>query len=225
MTLVGNIPDDCLQVIVVTADSFESTEGTLSVLWRDKSDLKSWNTRTEKLHAFLGEGGVGRAIDDSKQTPVGSFPLGQTFGHSPNPDISVGNYFVAQHDDFWDTDWKHWLVEIAKGAPVDSTYNTCVHQDPGHEAERIGPNGDDDDDDPENAQYNYAILVDHNPENRPGFGCAIFLHTDADECPTWGCIAIDEEELRNTLEWLEPGANPHLSVIVEDPEWDDIPDE
>ncbi|TRW78318.1 hypothetical protein FK535_25490 [Mycolicibacterium sp. 018/SC-01/001] len=224
VTDVGDVPLECLQVIVVRADNFKSNAGTLSAYTRAKGSTQ-WHAVKEDLDAKLGSSGIGRAVDDSCQTPVGCFPLGQTFGHVTNPQISFGDYFVADEEDWWDTDWKYWLTEVAKGKHVDSTYNTYVSGPrsdfpPDFELEAIGPTPDNDDD-PENSAYDLAVFVDHNPDNIPGCGCAIFLHCD-DQTPTWGCVAIDKQELLGLLRWLRTESHPHLSVIVDDPDIGDI---
>lgn len=191
MTVVGDVTDSCLQVIVVTADGFTSTGGKLSVYTREEADLSTWDPVTENVVATLGATGIVRAVDDSEQTPVGSFPLGQTFGHIQDAGISFGNYFVAEERDRWDTGWKYWLSKVAEGKRVENcTYNTHIQWDDGEdepeqETERIGPTPDNEDD-PENFCFDLAVFVDHNPDNVPGLGCAIFLHCDDDEhTPTW----------------------------------------
>ncbi|WP_024449421.1 hypothetical protein [Mycolicibacterium iranicum] len=226
MTLVGLVPDECWQVVVVTADAYdpEWPDGTqdddkrppakLAVWYRDSDSTKKdreWLQYGNTVDAVVGWNGVGPANDDTGKTPLGSFPLGQTFGRKGRPDISFGNYFTAGPHDYWDTGWKWRQREIAGCEPLDppSRYNH-------HFSAAKDPHDDNDDLETESLDqdaYNLAVLVDHNPTNRPGWGCAIFLHCD-DGSRTWGCITIGEDVLSDLLPWLKTGAQPHLTVLV-----------
>ena len=64
------------------------------------------------------------------------------------------------------------------------------------------------------AIYDYAVLIDHNPQRVPGRSAGIFLHV-SDGDPTWGCVAIDRDQMRSVLQWLDPAQNPQISIGVE----------
>ncbi|KAA0095992.1 hypothetical protein CIW49_20825 [Mycolicibacterium sp. P1-18] len=178
------------QIIVVSTPSASSQTGTLTGYERSGD---GWKAVIGPTRAMLGELGVGAPQDDVFRTPTGTFPLGQSFGREPNPGTRMP-YFQATDEDWWDED-------------VDSpTYNTHVH------AAEI------DSDDAENLYdsgkiYDYAVLVDHNPQRIPGQSAGIFLHVD-DGDPTWGCVAIEREEMRSVLEWLDPAAHPHITIGI-----------
>lgn len=178
------------QLIVVSAPAADSPVATLTAYQRDGAQ---WREVLGPVRADLGELGVGAPQDDVFRTPVGTFPLGQAFGRQPNPGTRMP-YFQATDEDWWDED-------------VDSpTYNTHVH------AAEI------DSDDAENLYdsggiYDYAVLIDHNPERIPGRSAGIFLHVSDGE-PTWGCVAIAREEMRSVLTWLDPAAQPEIIIGV-----------
>lgn len=227
MPLVGEVPDKCWQVIVVTAEIYDPQwpygtkddakrpRATLRAWYRDKDSGTAdrvWQQYGSDVDAVVGWNGVGPGNDDTGKTPLGSFPLGQTFGREANPDISFGNYFVTDETHYWDTGWKWREREIARCATLNppSRYNLhfTADKDPHDDNEDLETESLDQD------AYNLAVLVDHNPTNRPGWGCAIFLHCD-DGSRTWGCIAIEQTELADLLTWLDPGAEPYLTVLVE----------
>src|SRR5690349_17551939 len=82
MTDVGDVPDKCCQVIVVTAENEDSTTGQLTYYERVKpGDNKGWRKVGGPMKCALGEGGVGVADDDTGKTPEGPNPLGLSFGH------------------------------------------------------------------------------------------------------------------------------------------------
>ncbi|MCG7580766.1 L,D-transpeptidase family protein [Mycolicibacterium sp. OfavD-34-C] len=175
---------------MVSAPAADSPVATLTAYQRDGAQ---WREVLGPVRADLGELGVGAPQDDVFRTPVGTFPLGQAFGREPNPGTRMP-YFQATDEDWWDED-------------VDSpTYNTHVH------APEI------DSDDAENLYdsggiYDYAVLIDHNPERIPGRSAGIFLHVSDGE-PTWGCVAIARDEMRSVLEWLDPAAQPEITIGV-----------
>ena len=186
----GAEPPAPRQLIVVSAPAADSPVATLTAYQRDGAH---WREVLGPVRADLGELGVGAPQDDVFRTPVGTFPLGQAFGREPNPGTRMP-YFQATDEDWWDED-------------VDSpTYNTHVH------AAEI------DSDDAENLYdsggiYDYAVLIDHNPERIPGRSAGIFLHVSDGE-PTWGCVAIGRDDMRSVLEWLDPAAQPEITIGV-----------
>lgn len=222
---MGVVPDNCTQVILVVAEDFdyEWPDGTPEEKQRPPATLSAWSRADqssawrrygEDIEAVIGFSGVGSACDDSGKTPLGSFPLGQTFGHREDFHPKFGKYFVAAEDHYWDTGYKYRQREIARGKPLSppSKYNHFFRasedpakKDPDHETENLGPDEE---------AYNLAVFVNHNPTNRPGWGCAIFLHCD-DGSRTYGCIAIDEDELADLMTWLDPGKNPYISILVD----------
>lgn len=183
-------PTEAGQLIVVSASAPDSPTATLTAYQRDGA---GWRPVLGPVQADLGELGVGAPQDDVFRTPVGTFPLGQAFGREPNPGTRMP-YFQATDEDWWDED-------------VDSpTYNTHVHaaEIASDDAENLYDSG---------GIYDYAVLIDHNPERIPGKSAGIFLHVSDGE-PTWGCVAIARDEMRSVLEWLDPAARPEITIGV-----------
>lgn len=183
-------PEPVRQVIIVSAPDETSTTANLTAYEYTGGHYK---VVLGPISANLGELGVGEPQDDVFRTPVGTFPIGQAFGRQPNPGTRMP-YFQATKDDWWDED-------------VDSpTYNTHVH------ATNI------DSDDAENLYdsgviYDYAVLIEHNPKRIPGRSAGIFLHV-SDGDPTWGCVAIERDQMRSILQWLDPSAHPRIAIGV-----------
>jgi hypothetical protein len=64
--------------------------------------------------------------------------------------------------------------------------------------------------------YDYAVNMAVNPQRIPGKVSGIFLHV-TDGNPTWGCVAIGREEMKSILTWLDPAADPRITVGVGTP--------
>ncbi|ULP39711.1 L,D-transpeptidase family protein [Mycolicibacterium rufum] len=178
-------------MIVVSAPSADSPTAELTAYERVDG---RWESVIGPVRADVGELGVGEPADDEFRTPAGTFPLGQAFGREADPGTRMP-YFEATDEDWWDED-------------VDSpTYNTHVHaaEIDSEDAENLYDSG---------PIYDYAVLIDHNPQRVPGRSAGIFLHV-SDGDPTWGCVAIDRDQMRSVLQWLDPAQDPHITIGVE----------
>jgi L,D-peptidoglycan transpeptidase YkuD (ErfK/YbiS/YcfS/YnhG family) len=146
--------------------------------------------------AMVGDVGVGEGADGVHRTPVGTFAFDQAFGREPNPGTKMP-YFQATQKDWWDED---------AGSP---TYNTHVRSaaNPSSITENLYDSG---------PVYDYAVNIAVNPQRIPGKVSGIFLHV-TDGTPTWGCVAIGRNEMKSLLTWLDPAANPRITVGVGQP--------
>ncbi|AQA06764.1 hypothetical protein BVC93_27115 [Mycobacterium sp. MS1601] len=178
------------QRIVVVAPTEDSPTGTLTAYERDGWH---WRVVLGPTPADLGELGVGEPADEDFRTPVGTFPLGQAFGREPNPGTRLP-YFQTTDEDWWDEE------------PESDTYNTHVHstESPSDWAENLFDSG---------STYDYAVLIEHNPERIPGRSAGIFLHVSYDG-PTAGCVTIGRDEMRSILTWLDPADSPEITIGV-----------
>jgi len=179
------------QLIVVSAPSEDSSVGELTAYERVDG---RWKAVLGPIRADFGELGVGEPADDVFRTPAGTFPLGQAFGREANPGTRMP-YFEATDEDWWDED-----VESP-------TYNTHVHaaEIDSDDAENLYDSGE---------IYDYAVLIDHNPQRTPGRSAGIFLHVSDGE-PTWGCVAVGRDEMRSILQWLDPAQHPQITIGVD----------
>jgi L,D-peptidoglycan transpeptidase YkuD (ErfK/YbiS/YcfS/YnhG family) len=184
---------DSSQWIVVGVPTASATTGTLTAFQRVGQD---WKVVLGPTPAKVGELGVGAPADGVYRTPEGTFGFDQAFGRQPNPGTKMP-YFQATDQDWWDEDGKS------------PTYNTHVRAagQPSGIAENLYDSG---------PVYDYAVNIASNPQRIPGKVAGIFLHV-TDGNPTWGCVAIGREEMRSILNWLDPAANPEITIGVGDP--------
>ncbi|BBY58335.1 L,D-transpeptidase family protein [Mycolicibacterium sarraceniae] len=181
------------QWIVVGVPAASSTTGTLTAFQRVGQE---WKVVLGPVPATVGELGVGAPVDGVYRTPAGTFGFDQAFGREPNPGTKMP-YFQATDQDWWDEDAES------------PTYNTHVRSSgqPSEIAENLYDSG---------PIYDYAVNIAHNPQRIPGKVAGIFLHV-TDGSPTWGCVAIGREEMKSILNWLDPAANPQITIGVGDP--------
>jgi L,D-peptidoglycan transpeptidase YkuD (ErfK/YbiS/YcfS/YnhG family) len=181
------------QWIIVGVPAASATTGTLTAFQRVGQD---WKVVLGPTPAKVGELGVGAPADGVYRTPEGTFAFDQAFGRQPDPGTKMP-YFQATNQDWWDEDAKS------------PTYNTRVRspRQPSGIAENLYDSG---------PVYDYAVNIASNPQRIPGKVAGIFLHV-TDGNPTWGCVAIGREEMKSILNWLDPAANPQITIGVGDP--------
>ncbi|WP_236147638.1 L,D-transpeptidase [Mycolicibacterium sp. CH28] len=179
-----------MQWIVVGVPAANATTGTLTAFQRVGQD---WKVVLGPTPAKVGELGVGAPADGVYRTPAGTFAFDQAFGRQADPGTKMP-YFQATEEDWWDEDAKS------------PTYNTHVHSPgkPSGIAENLYDSG---------PVYDYAVNIASNPQRIPGKVAGIFLHV-TDGNPTWGCVAIGRDEMRSILTWLDPAADPRITIGV-----------
>lgn len=181
------------QWIVVGVPETTATTGTLTAFQRVG---QQWKVVLGPTKAIVGELGIGAPADGVYRTPEGTFAFDQAFGRQPNPGTKMP-YFQATDQDWWDED---------ANSP---TYNTHVRsvQNPSSITENLYDSG---------PVYDYAVNIAVNPQRIPGKVSGIFLHV-TNGSPTWGCVAIGREEMRSVLTWLDPAADPRITIGVGTP--------
>ncbi len=207
--------DGADQVIVVTADSWTTSYGTLRAYQRDGS---GWRQVVEATPARLGWSGLAPERDRRQgtgKTPAGTFGLVSAFGRQADPGTSLA-YRQVDRDDAWT-----YNPRVPSTYNVFQTVNRSWSSYGGY-VERLWSYG---------VQYDYVAVMDYNlptgpirtdasgvrratnpADTRKGGG--IFLHVTNGKV-TAGCIAIPKDTMRDILQWLKPGADP---VIVVGPE-------
>lgn len=181
------------QWIVVGVPSASSTTGTLTAFQRVGQE---WKVVLGPTKAKVGELGIGVPADGVYRTPEGTFGFDQAFGRQANPGTKMP-YFQATDQDWWDED------------AASPTYNTHVRsaEEPSSITENLYDSG---------PVYDYAVNIAVNPQRIPGKVSGIFLHV-TDGSPTWGCVAIGRDEMRSILTWLDPSADPKITIGVGEP--------
>ena len=202
------------QLIVVTAPTYRSTEGSLQTY--EFTD-GSWQLVHKTVRAQLGYGGLvpgNKRRQGTGTTPIGLFAVLDAFGRKPDPGARVP-YVRVDRNDAW-----------TYNPRVPRTYNVFQTADRswksyGNYVEMLWDMG---------MQYNYVSVLDYNlpggsirtkpngvrvsdapPNTQRGGG--IFLHVDNGR-KTAGCIAIEESVMRDVLTWIDPAKDPHILITV-----------
>jgi L,D-peptidoglycan transpeptidase YkuD (ErfK/YbiS/YcfS/YnhG family) len=205
---------DARQVIVVTGRSTKSTYATLRAYQR--FDDGKWRAVLPAMAARSGYGGwqwANHRVQDTGQTPIGTFRLTEAFGLAANPGAKLP-YRRVDGNDYWVGDRRdprtYNLFQPA--ATAHRTWRTA-------QAERLASYP---------TQYAYAVVIDFNRPapssvrwnaaygefvtSKPsviGRGSAVFLHVNG-KGSTAGCVSVSRANLLRVLRWLNPAAKPRI---------------
>lgn len=198
------------QVIVVTASSWSTSWATLRTYEKDSGG--TWRVKFHAMRARIGGHGFAPAstrLQNSSETPAGTFSITRTFGRYGNPGTAMP-YRRFDTNDWWPYDphsprtYNVYQSRRVAGAAWRTSW-----------AENLWSYG---------GQYRYAAIVNYNmprglsysggqwfardPANtRKGGG--IFLHVSGPGA-TAGCVSISYTEMKAVLRWLDPAKAPRI---------------
>ena len=203
------LPDACEQVILVYAEEWAGTTGTLLLLEKKEHQ---WDTVRVEIKVNFGKNGMrwGRGLHRNNEilekqegdgcAPAGVFELGLAFGYDEQPSgvswpyqqVTDRDYFV---DDSNSGDYNTWQTIPANEVnDPKSKWNSFEHMKR------------------KDHLYSLGIVVKHNESPIvKGKGSAIFLHVErAPGSPTLGCTSMKEADLLKIMQWLDVNKYPLL---------------
>jgi L,D-peptidoglycan transpeptidase YkuD (ErfK/YbiS/YcfS/YnhG family) len=211
-----HIPNDTDQVVLVTTESWGSSNGKLQRFSRSES---GWFPVGSEIPVVVGRNGLGwgdglqAAVIDGPQkkegdarAPAGVFRFGTTFGYGERPPKGFNMpYRHIGTKDYWVDD------------PLSPKYNQWVSlDDPSNDPRVLGES-------PEKMKrddglYEFGIVVQYNASPVvKGRGSAIFFHIwRGPGSATIGCTAMAKDDLLTLIRWLEPAKKPLLIQLPQD---------
>lgn len=211
-----NIPSQHKQLVLVTAEGWDSQTATLQ---RYQKTDKEWTSLGNKIKVNLGRNGLGwgRGLHISQlegpektegdgKAPAGIFEFDHAFGYEVNPFAEVKiPYRPATSRDYWvdaanSPDYNTWVTITEDKLNDPKKYWRSFEKM--KRADHL---------------YELGLVVKHNMEPVvAGKGSAIFFHIWRKEgAPTAGCTAMTREDLMTLLKWLDPEKYP---ILIQCPE-------
>jgi len=217
----GNgVPDDCTQLILAVAPTWNSLRGELRLFERSRGG--EWVSVAGPFSVLFGKNGLAwgtglagqnepglRKQERDGRAPAGVFEIGQIFGYDPHlPAGADYPYHQVTEADVWSDD------------PRSPNYNRHVVIDPKnppdnytHEKMRSG-----------DFAYHWLVEIRHNSDPPvPGAGSAIFFHIRRGvNRPTTGCTTMAQENLVKMITWLRAKGHPCyvlLPAVEYDKKW------
>jgi L,D-peptidoglycan transpeptidase YkuD (ErfK/YbiS/YcfS/YnhG family) len=207
----AGVPDDCTQLLVGVAPTWNSMQGELRIYERERGG--PWKQRGDSIAVLLGKNGLawgsglaGQAEagmhkkERDGRAPAGIFRLGQVYTYDAQlPPGSDYPFHQVTEADVWSDD------------PRSPNYNRHIVIDPknppdnySHERMRSA-----------DFAYRWLIEVRHNSDPPvAGAGSAIFFHIRRGVTrPTAGCTTMAEENLVRVISWLRAAAHPCYALL------------
>lgn len=130
--------------------------------------------------AQLGMNGLGKTKEGDMKTPEGDFGIRCAYGILPNPGTSIPYIDITPSIFGCDCEGPYYnqIIDTA-----------VVHHENCHGEHMIEIDPD----------YNYGMHIDYNHDNVYGLGNDIFLHGKGKLPYTYGCVAIDEDFMKEIL--------------------------
>ena len=205
------VPDDCTQLILGIAPTWNSIRGELRLF--ERSPGGKWEAVSAPSPVLFGKNGVAwgtglagqnesglRKKERDGRAPAGVFEIGKVFGYDPQlPPGADYPYHQVTEADIWSDD------------PRSANYNRHIVIDPKnppdnytHEKMRSG-----------DFAYHWLIEIRHNSDPPvPGGGSAIFFHIRRGvNRPTTGCTTMAKADLVKLITWLRAGRHPCYALL------------
>jgi L,D-peptidoglycan transpeptidase YkuD (ErfK/YbiS/YcfS/YnhG family) len=201
------VPDDCSQLIVGIAPSWDSMRGRLQLF--DRSRGSAWVPAGPSVPALFGKSGVAwgsgvagggegglRKKERDGRAPAGVFRIGKIYTYDAQlpPGADYPFHQVTPAD--------AWVDDV--NSPNYNRFVTIddpAHPPPWFEKQKMRHN---------DFAYRWLVEIRHNsdPPN-PGEGSAIFFHIRRGESrPTSGCTTMAENDLVRLITWLRAPQHP-----------------
>ena len=205
------VPDDCTQLILGIAPTWDSMRGELRLF--ERSHRGDWVSVAGPFPVLFGKNGLAwgtglagqnepglRKKERDGRAPAGVFEIGHVFGYDPHlPPGGDYPYHQVTEADVWSDD------------PRSPNYNRHIVIDPKnppdnytHEKMRSG-----------DFAYHWLVDIRHNSDPPvPGAGSAIFFHTRRGvNRPTAGCTTMAKENLVKLITWLRANRHPCYALL------------
>ncbi|MBQ9248009.1 MAG: hypothetical protein IJ171_05420 [Ruminococcus sp.] len=173
----------------------ESSGTSAKVYFYEKGADGVWTRQFDVVDGFVGTGGAADTVGPADEvTPKGTYHIEFAFGTNSNPGTAL-EYTAVDMNTQWVTDpasVNYNRMVWAGGVVAD--YVSCQQL---YEYTK---------------SYPYAVVFDYNRNPvDSSMGCAKFLHVASQ--PTYGGVGISEPALQTVLQWLNPSANPTISIF------------
>ena len=132
----------------------------------------------EEGPVFIGKNGLGKKKEGDMKTPVGEFSAFTAFGILPDP--GTGLPYILATPSIYGCDDSCYYNQMIDTAVV---HHECHGE---HIIDYV-------------PHYHYGLAITYNPEGIMGLGSCIYVHCKGPNSYTAGCVALDEEFMRNVL--------------------------
>jgi D-alanyl-D-alanine dipeptidase len=199
------------QFILVTSDNLDAVVGNLKRYQRNPISHK-WIKIGKTIPVVIGKKGL--ALDrefvninikapikkeGDNRSPMGIFKLGMAFGFDKNNTVSKNMDYLAINQNTV-------CVDDSNSSYYNRVIDSSSVRDPDWQSKE---------DMSKIPFYQYGAMVEYNNSREPQAGSCIFMHIwETSATGTAGCIAMEEENLKEVLAWLDKKYNPVMGLFT-----------
>jgi L,D-peptidoglycan transpeptidase YkuD (ErfK/YbiS/YcfS/YnhG family) len=208
----GGVPDDCSQLILGLAPTWDSMRGELQLLERPRGG--DWKRVAGPFPVLFGKKGVAwgvgltgqdepglRKKERDGRAPAGVFQIGKIYTYDAKlPEGADYPFHQVTTADAWSDDVKS--PDYNRFVTIDDP----AHPPPWFEKQKMRHN---------DFAYRWLVEIRHNSDPPvPGGGSAIFFHIRRGvDRPTTGCTTMAEPDLVKLIAWLRAPRHPCYALL------------
>lgn len=201
------------QLIVIVADGWRVSSGTL---WRFQYGKNSWHWIGNSVEVSLGAQGLawGRGLhpesqvgpykrEGDRRSPAGIFRIGPAFGYARVYGVSLPFQEMQGNDFCIDQPQSPYYNQIVDRSLLKRKGTTILSEPMRRDLYYHG-----------DQLYKLGFVIRHNEQNVSFGGSCIFAHLRMKpDAVTAGCTAMDEQDMKNLLSWLDVKFDPVLVLL------------
>ncbi|MEP6603593.1 MAG: L,D-transpeptidase family protein [Spartobacteria bacterium] len=206
------VPDDCTQLIVAVAPTWDSMRGQLQLFERSRGG--EWRSTSSSIPVLFGKSGVAWGSGLAGQSEAGLHKK-ERDGRAPAGIFRMGKIYTYDAQLPAGADYPFHQVTRADAWIDDVTspdYNRFVTIDkidnppPWFEKQKMRHN---------DFAYRWLVEIRHNSDPpAPGHGSAIFFHIRRGvDRPTAGCTTMAESDLVRMISWMRAAKHPCYALL------------
>ncbi|MEG1292795.1 MAG: L,D-transpeptidase family protein [Clostridium sp.] len=183
------------KLVLVVGNPTDPAKTTLTYFEKDKNGMMQ---QVFSVEAVSGMNGISTdKKEGDKKTPQGVYSFTSAFGMKENPGSILSYRKVVDGDNFVDDGSSKYYNRLVNDREVARDWNSAenlIRQAP---------------------HYNYALVLNYNPDCIPGKGSAIFLHCpkSSNNTGTSGCISVPEDRAKELVTKVDQ--NTKIIVVPE----------
>ncbi|MEG0988367.1 MAG: L,D-transpeptidase family protein [Clostridium sp.] len=183
------------KLVLVVGNPTDPAKTTLTYFEKDKNGMMQ---QVFSVEAVSGMNGISTdKKEGDKKTPQGVYSFTSAFGMKENPGSILPYRKVVDGDNFVDDSNSKYYNRLVNDREVARDWNSAenlIRQAP---------------------HYNYALVLNYNPDCIPGKGSAIFLHCpkSSNNTGTSGCISVPEDRAKELVTKVDQ--NTKIIVVPE----------
>jgi L,D-peptidoglycan transpeptidase YkuD (ErfK/YbiS/YcfS/YnhG family) len=201
------------QMVVVTTDGWDATQGTLRTYVREGA---SWKVVGNASPVVIGKTGSAWGVglsppqtdgpqkkEGDGRSPAGVFRIGKAFGYAETNGTAMPYMGLTASDYCVDVDGSPYYNQLVDEKKVGEQAVAGATEPMRRDIHFQGDHA-----------YRIGFVIEHNPDGKKGQGSCIFAHLwKTPSTGTAGCTAMADDVMERLLAWLDPTKKPVFVLL------------